>query len=357
MLLQRGIILPSDVVNDSLHVVDRSSRNVMYLVRTGESGCVVKMPVPGEPGTDVTFDNEVRFYEWMKSEPGRALRDVVPRSVLLSREPPLVVCEYVGTGMSLLEQAFPAAGDVRFSGHARHLGVLLARIHAVDVDTLLDAFWADPPWIFSVGRPRPAMLHSAFPTGFEVIHFVQSSQPLSMLLDRLRRTWRPECLVHGDFKWGNVLPTDDGMVVVDWELARLGPPAWDLACVLQDYASVWFNHLVYDGSVSFAEAISQNTIELADIQKECRTFWSAYLDARSIDGAQANDLLSETLRHLAARLVQAAVEHAGGDGELPNQALYRLQFAANLARDPDRYGFQFFRIPQRLDLVTVAEGG
>lgn len=49
-------------------------------------------------------------------------------------------------------------------------------------------------------------------------------------LHRARMTWRPMCLVHGDLKHDNVLLVDDGSVrIIDWEMARIGDPAWDLA--------------------------------------------------------------------------------------------------------------------------------
>src|SRR5207237_1414852 len=39
----------------------------------------------------------------------------------------------------------------------------------------------------------------------------------------------PPCLVHGDFRLGNLLADEDGLVaVLDWELAHLGDPVEDL---------------------------------------------------------------------------------------------------------------------------------
>ena len=53
---------------------------------------------------------------------------------------------------------------------------------------------------------------------------------------RARGAWRVRCLIHGDLKHDNVLvrQTEGGLAltVVDWEMARLGDPAWDLAALL-----------------------------------------------------------------------------------------------------------------------------
>ena len=50
-----------------------------------------------------------------------------------------------------------------------------------------------------------------------------------------RARWSRLCLVHGDLKHDNVLVCGAGgdrlVVLVDWEMARLGDPAWDLAAL------------------------------------------------------------------------------------------------------------------------------
>lgn len=54
-------------------------------------------------------------------------------------------------------------------------------------------------------------------------------------LREARARWRRMCLVHGDLKHDNLLVAPLGaarrLVVVDWEMARLGDPAWDLAAL------------------------------------------------------------------------------------------------------------------------------
>ncbi len=43
-----------------------------------------------------------------------------------------------------------------------------------------------------------------------------------------------ECLVHRDFQSRNILLTEDGPALVDFQSARLGPPTYDLAAVVLD---------------------------------------------------------------------------------------------------------------------------
>lgn len=50
-----------------------------------------------------------------------------------------------------------------------------------------------------------------------------------------RSNWRHLCLVHGDLKHDNILVRVSGsepsLTIVDWEMARIGDPAWDLAAL------------------------------------------------------------------------------------------------------------------------------
>ncbi len=61
------------------------------------------------------------------------------------------------------------------------------------------------------------------------------------LLDAAYEMARPVsgCLVNHDMKWDNIAlqPSGSGFrpVLVDWELAGLGDPAWDLGCLLAEH--------------------------------------------------------------------------------------------------------------------------
>ncbi|HWM12732.1 MAG TPA: phosphotransferase, partial [Solirubrobacteraceae bacterium] len=56
------------------------------------------------------------------------------------------------------------------------------------------------------------------------------SADIEAVVDRLLS--RRECLVHGDFSPKNVLVGQDGLWVIDWEVAHVGDPGFDLAYLL-----------------------------------------------------------------------------------------------------------------------------
>ena len=99
---------------------------------------------------------------------------------------------------------------------ASDFGDALARIHALDVSTIdgLEhtdqlAYYTDV--LDSLGQPHPVL---------ELVrNWLIDTQPVSS----------QTCVVHGDFRLGNIIVGHDGLrAVIDWELAHLGDPMEDL---------------------------------------------------------------------------------------------------------------------------------
>ncbi|WP_202390129.1 phosphotransferase [Tsuneonella aeria] len=106
------------------------------------------------------------------------------------------------------------------AGMARQCGEILARIHAVrDHATLMLAERTSAEELAALeqryrdtGQPRPVFEYA-----------------LRWLAGHLPDTGR-NVLLHGDFRTGNLMVGPEGIrAVLDWELARIGPPAYDLA--------------------------------------------------------------------------------------------------------------------------------
>lgn len=110
--------------------------------------------------------------------------------------------------------------DDRFAEARRNFaaqcGTALARIHEVDVDAVgaleqTDQIEQYTNVLDELGQPRPT---------FELVRrWLLAHRPADV---------RP-CLVHGDFRLGNLIVGPDGLrAVIDWELAHLGDPMEDL---------------------------------------------------------------------------------------------------------------------------------
>ncbi len=118
----------------------------------------------------------------------------------------------------------PALETAR-AGLARHLGVLLARLHAVPLDLV--------PRVARSGDPLES-LRTAYDRG------ITPPPGLALGLRRLAEERPPaggEVLVHGDFRMGNLIIGRSGLrAVLDWELVHIGDPVEDLGWLC---AKVW----------------------------------------------------------------------------------------------------------------------
>ncbi|MGU3584633.1 phosphotransferase family protein [Rhodococcus sp. C26F] len=112
-------------------------------------------------------------------------------------------------------QRDPELQDVR-THLADDMGYVLGRIHSAKIDGLGMLDCGDPLSALeavyrSMDEPRPAVEAG--------LRWLQENRP----------TKRPDALVHGDFRLGNVLVDNTGIRgVLDWELAHLGDPIEDL---------------------------------------------------------------------------------------------------------------------------------
>ena len=115
----------------------------------------------------------------------------------------------------LRDDSFAAARPVL----AGQIGRAMAQIHRINHIGIEGLDGED-----QVGKYRQLMdesgqHHPAFEIAFR---WLEANRPVA----------NPQCLVHGDFRLGNVIVGDDGLrAVLDWELAHIGDPAEDLGWV------------------------------------------------------------------------------------------------------------------------------
>lgn len=156
----------------------------------------------------------------------------VPRVRWGSNDPtvlgsPFFLMDYV-SGETLPRRLLrdPAFEKTR-EGMARAVGAILARIHRIDIaQPALAGLPAPPPSAY------PAVVTvdgaTALARGLAL-----EPHPVLELAERWLRTCAPKrdrrTLVHGDYRVGNVMFDENGVVsILDWELAHVGDPIEDL---------------------------------------------------------------------------------------------------------------------------------
>ncbi|MBM3731034.1 MAG: phosphotransferase family protein [Actinobacteria bacterium] len=102
---------------------------------------------------------------------------------------------------------------------ASQIGRAMAQIHRIDHTTIEGLDGEDQVAKYVQLMDESGRSHPAFEIAFR---WLEAHRPAP-------REW---CLVHGDFRLGNVIVGGDGLrAVLDWELAHIGNPAEDLGWV------------------------------------------------------------------------------------------------------------------------------
>ncbi|HEY5878167.1 MAG TPA: aminoglycoside phosphotransferase family protein [Nakamurella sp.] len=184
----------------------------------------------------------------------------------------------------------------------RALGRTLADLHRLP----RDGFSAREPWLLGVPDGRaPANLHGD-PGLVAFLGDIADNDTLGPSIRRLRGIWRPLVPLHGDVKFDNVLVARQTggphVTLIDWELAGLGPPAWDLAGVLD---GLLLPGLVAGGVTG---AISRLRFGEAALDEYRNSTAGSGAVGRPVDGA---DLAVAAV----ARLAQSAIQLAAMAGE------------------------------------------
>jgi hypothetical protein len=240
-LVTAGVLRTVDVVHRDVHLVPVGrSHPVWRLDLDGRPTAAVKVFGPRRSETEGSARSESSVATLAASLP--ALAALIPGPIL-----------HAGPGNIVVSRWFPGLpawdGDA-LTGHgagtpADDLSVTVARVapplaalhrssaRLIRHGALGADFEPSLPWALRLFDGDALEELWANPRLLPVLAAAGSRPAVVAGLRRARGAWRPIALVHGDLKHDNVLLGPDGQVaVIDWELAHIGDPAWDLAGLL-----------------------------------------------------------------------------------------------------------------------------
>lgn len=195
-----------------------------------KSGVLTASEPPPETEPDISLGGELFVYRmanWCE-----ALRAALPRALAVDEDAELLVLDDVADVGDAASLAL-CWGDGTVAHPA--FGALGARLGAIHRSTArLPLPPARSPLILGVLRERP--LDHPGPMG----RLIPQLAGLPDLVEAAAEASRAGrlCLVHHDLKWDNVVLSDSASaepVILDWELAGAGDPAWDLGCLIAEH--------------------------------------------------------------------------------------------------------------------------
>jgi hypothetical protein len=352
----RGLIEARDVVVGDLSITELPGRNANLRVesRTGHNYFIKQSP---DDKSALLRVEAAVYARALSDERWAPLRRWLPQLHSFDDSNSILVMHRSATARDV----FDADTDDDLLGLppiSSLLGQAIAACHAVPTgEPETHSFLGSSiPWALSIHRPAPDALESLWPAQVHVLRAVQQQAETGIALDRIAAGWMRTALIHGDLKFSNVLvetqppgvvPT--GVLLVDWETAIFGDPAWDLGSVLQSY--LWFAvFLVSLDEELPAEAAPKAFAErLPGAQREMRLFWESWLRSSGTERRDSQAILERAVTFCGVRLLQTAYELAQGE-EVPGRLTSgALQLGLNILRVPNNARTQLIGIPMPAD--------
>jgi aminoglycoside phosphotransferase (APT) family kinase protein len=333
-LLKRDLVSARAVVDGSLQIVDRSRRNLVFVITAdSEHGLVVKQAADDPAG----IDHEATVLKRLRAA-DRRLAVRLPAPVFYDAGAGILVLEAARDPRTLREQH--ARG--RYScALAAQIGRTLAALHATPPAALggRAAPW-DMRSALRMHRPSMRDCERLTEAAIEFVGAVQRSEGLCAALDALHASACDDVLIHGDVRWDNVLAARvprgasarrSHALLLDWESAGPGDPSQDVGAFFGEYLSDWVRSIPIVDPKDPGRLIASARRPLTRMRPAISAFWAAYCGRDQGDGL----LLRRAARFAAVRVLAAAYEESLTRNVLSGSARFALQLSANVMRRPD----------------------
>jgi aminoglycoside phosphotransferase (APT) family kinase protein len=328
LLVQSGWLEPRKLLND-ISVRAASHRNHNYIVESAEGpSYFVKQGI-----TDVTLmaiRREASFYDFTTNS-FSALSRHMPRFVGFIPDACMLVTELVTPGVTLNQMRVGRRAPRVYSRVGETLATLHSRADLAGINLAPQPM----PFIVRIGSLSSSRLSDLSAAGVELIRTIQSFPEYEKLVTRGFETSTDRCLTHNDFKSANcILGPKAVPVLLDWEFAALGDPAWDVGCVLADVLSGWLMSMPLGGRISPDKLAEVAIRPLQTLHPALQSFWTSYRSGRNLTEDAALSFLLRATTCAGIRLGQSAYEMCQQSSTLSATELFFLQTSWNILKRP-----------------------
>ncbi len=327
-LLALGAVKPRDVVDGELAVRNLSRRNSVFVVTTAGAGDAIVVKQAG-PHAAATLAHEAAVLTALEQRATLAGR--IPTVVHHDPGAARLVLRSAGNGRDWLKAT--RAGERHALAPARRLARLIAAVHAIDARDL-PPLPPDTSAMWAVRLPEPELEFVLGLSGGsrQLVGLIQARPRLCDRLSELGEEPVPGALTHGDLRWANCLRTGaarrDGVMLIDWELAGAGDPAFDVGTAIAEYVASWIESVPVPDPDDLGRYLGEASRPLA--REVLSAFWDAYR------GASTNPPPLRRVAELAGvRLLQTAIERAQESHVADTHARLLATAAENLVLAPE----------------------
>jgi len=339
-LIARGHVGKHSVVSGDFSITEVDGHNRSFRVTRGDAPSLFVKQIKDLDETNVEcLRREAVCYRLASDSRFELLSEITPGFVDFDPVRHLVIVELI-VGAENLTQCHRRLGDypVTLAGRlGEALGALHKTVRDIPPGELDESIFPRlPPWNFSFHEQNPRTLSPALR---QLLEIVQADDQFCRELDSLRTGWRADRLIHGDMKWNNCLvsPTEDGQPrihLVDWELARIGDPLWDIAGALQGYLSEWILLAPLENESTPDEFVRDFGDVFSSMRPAIRELWRSYNAHLADAQVDAPERVWRCMRYVGARLLLTIIEYRKWSHELDHNCLTLFGFSRRILCNP-----------------------
>jgi hypothetical protein len=342
-LLDRGRISPRSCVDGEFRVAEQAERNRLFRVGLADSvGYFVKHPLTLEGSRTYTLWVEAACYWLINNDPGFSpLRRSVPEFYHYDYQKHILVLGLLPSVESLHSLYWRTR--VPDQRHTDSIASLLITLHGeVSAHALsgkaVSLFSRAVPWALTIHDAGSCWFQPQTNADLSILQYVRGKPALSQTLEAVRASWAESSLIHGDIKWSNFLvdpnngPREGSPVkLIDWEIASVGDPLWDVAGVFCSYL-LFLLHA--DGG--WGTAVGARGFDARFLVALAR-FWRFYCDGLAMAPGGRARALVKAVAFAGVRMIQSCIESAGFLQSFDENTHKTLRFGEDLLARPEDF--------------------
>ena len=340
-LINKGFIDPLDIISGNYIVTQSQSRNAIFKVQQESSGLFVKQLINQDVQNSYLMQKDATsHYLIHQSKLYYNTATHIPKYYGYDPNHQILVTEFFSNTKNIHEIVYQ---EKKMSlSHAKAMATILSTFHfdiqeEIPKNTSLQFFNQLLPWILNIGN-----ITSQDNTGKKnvVIEKIYEHKKLVKKIEKVAEKWQRTSLIHGDIKWMNFIVLNENdeekVKLIDWEIADIGDPLWDVAGVFQSYLSAWV--LSYKNETSHAHVQLQENafLSIETIKPVLKYFWDSYILAAKTPQDKVREQLVKTLEYAAVRMIQTAFENNFSTPDLQPNSIRILQFCDHLLERPEQ---------------------
>lgn len=338
-LHKRQLIDSDAVVKGNFMVIPANTRNTILKIMVREHNSLFVKQMGTDPVSAGQFQREINAYALFKNNDEYAvLADLVPDLLDHDDENNIIITRLLPDAKNLSEYYMLTKNfDSNLAKEQAHI---LSACHIMpDTKTNISGFPKILPWVFRLNQFKAGDFFVGNEASTRIIQLIKDNNILQNALIDLAASWQYTHLIHGDIKWINFLATTNNdnkltQKLIDWELADMGDPLWDVAGLLQSYISIWL--LGFDNNNPYSNELPDNMkpFDMRKLQPSAQAFLKEYMTLQQYPEEYHGYFYDRVMRLTAARIIQTSVEATTYHSKIEANYMRCIQLAFNIMKDP-----------------------